>query len=79
MNPPRWISQLIARRQVASRDSMRFLRGLRRRIKKRNKIKIERPELPEKLRAELADYFSDDVSLLSELLGRELGHWRYGD
>ncbi len=76
MNPPRWLSLLISRRQVASRDSMRFLRGLRRRIKKRNKIKVERPELSTQLRNELAEYFSDDISLLSELLGRDLSHWR---
>lgn len=75
MNPPRWISRLIARRQYASRDSMRFLRGLRRRIKKRNKIKIERPAVSPDLREELSEYFADDVSLLSALLGRDLGHW----
>lgn len=76
MNPPRWISRLIAKRQVASKDSMRFLRALRRRIKKRNKVKIERPKTPENLRTELVKYFSDDVSRLSDLLGRDLSHWR---
>ena len=78
MNPPRWISNLIAKRRLTSRDSMKFLRGIRRRIKKRNKVKVERPALSGELRAELAEYFADDIALLSDLIGRELSHWCQG-
>ena len=75
MNPPRWISHLIAKRRLTSGASMKFLRGIRRWIKKRNRIRVERPELTRKFRAELTEYFADDIDLLSELLGRELSHW----
>lgn len=34
-----------------------------------------RPPLPPRLRAELNDYFADDVRHLSSLLGRDLSHW----
>lgn len=76
MNPPPWIGTIIARRQARGRDSLRVFRTLRRYIKKRNRVSVQRPAMEPALRAELTDYFSEDVRLLSELLGRDLGHWR---
>ena len=35
-----------------------------------------RPPLGGALRAELVEYFSDDIELLADTLGRDLGHWR---
>ena len=76
MNPPPWIVRLIMARQHKGLDRLQFLRALRRRIKKKNKIKVERPPLDAGLRAELHDYFKDDIARLSQLIGRDLGHWR---
>ncbi len=52
------------------------IRNLRRRIRKRNTVKVKPAPLPDRLREELAAEFSDDVRYLEELLGRDLSHWR---
>ncbi len=75
MNPPAWISKMIQNRQASGTDSMRTLRDLRKRIKRNNRKKVDRPALPAALRAELAEYFAEDVKQLSALLDRNLQHW----
>lgn len=39
----------------------------------------ETPRLGHDIRAELADYFTDDVALLEQLLSRDLLHWASGE
>ncbi|MCB5943634.1 hypothetical protein [Acidocella sp. KAb 2-4] len=49
--------------------------GVGRFIHKLNYKFLDKPRLSPELRAELQDYFSDDILLLQELLGRDLSHW----
>lgn len=75
MNPPPWIARLIMARESKGQDRMRMLRRLRKRIKRKNNITVQRPQLDSGLRAELHAYFEADIQRLSRLLDRDLSHW----
>lgn len=53
--------------------------GLARRLDRLNTVPTRRTALRPEFRRELVDYFRDDVRLLEELTGRNLGHWLDGD
>ncbi len=75
MNPPAWITRLMLKRQHKGLGRMPLLRAIRRRIKKKNKVRVGRPPLDAALRAELRDFFRDDVARLGRLIGRDLSQW----
>lgn len=72
MNPPPWAFRLI---EVSDKKLLSRLKGVRKRIKKFNKVKERRQELSDDMRAMLRRYFADDVQKLSDLLGRDLTYW----
>jgi hypothetical protein len=76
MNPPPAVTRFIMAREKRGLDRMGWLRALRKRIKKRNKVRAGRPQMDAELRRMLAAYFHDDVQRLSRLLGRDLSHWQ---
>lgn len=76
MNPPRPLARFIEKRQMKGLDWLAYLRPLRRRIKKFNKVEEKRSPLPESLRQLLRTTFADDIERLSRLLNRDLSHWR---
>lgn len=53
--------------------------GLATRLDRLNTVPTRRAPLRPEFRRELVDYFRDDVRLLEELTGRNLGHWLDGD
>ncbi len=76
MNPPRLIARFIEKRQMQGLDWLAYLRPLRRRIKKFNKVEAKRSPLDEPMRQTLRVAFADDIERLSQLLNRNLAHWR---
>ena len=52
------------------------LHSLKREIVARNTLREPRPPLPPAFREELVESFRGEVALLSELMGRDLSHWR---
>lgn len=76
MNPPPFVMRFIMAREKRGLDRMGWLRTLRKRIKKRNKIKLQRPQMDPAFRGELRDYFDEDIQRLSALLERDLTHWQ---
>lgn len=76
MNPPAPIARLIGLFSETGHTRLRALvRPIRRRLKKANTEKTERPLLPPALRQEMAEFFREDVEELGRLLGRDLSHW----
>lgn len=49
--------------------------GIMARIRGWNRAPAQRTELSDAMRIRLIDYYRDDVRLLEELTGRDLGHW----
>jgi hypothetical protein len=52
------------------------LEAFKREVVTRNGLKASRPPLSPEFRAELVEAFRGEVALLSELLGRDLSHWK---
>lgn len=75
MNPPAPMVAWLGFWDRRGWELPRWLRVLRRKLKRRNTRKAARPPLGEEMREELRIAFTPDVELLSELLGRDLGHW----
>ena len=74
MNPPPWIFRLVA---VSKPRMLKRLKGLRKRIKTWNSSNARpRQVFTDEVRVMLRDYFADDVDKLSDLLSRDLGHWK---
>ena len=76
MNPPALLIGALAVAGGGYGAAMRRTRPLRKWIKKRNTYRAHRPPLSETMRAQLRDYFRDDIGKLAGLLGRDLSHWR---
>ena len=72
MNPPAWTYPLI---KFGNVKMLSHLKGLRKRIKRFNKVPEARQIFSPALRATLCEYYSDDVKTLSGLLDRDLSHW----
>jgi hypothetical protein len=72
MNPPPWAFRLI---EISDAKVLSRLKGLRKRIKKFNKVPEDRQDLSDDMRAILRRYFAADVAKLSGLLDRDLTHW----
>ena len=70
--PPRFVNSfrkwLKRTLRIQGTGVWRFLNRINTRPTKREKLSAE-------MKAELADYFKDDVALLSEILNRDLSHW----
>ena len=49
--------------------------GVLHKLTRLNRKPATREPLPQKLREEIAAYFSDDVNLLGQLIGRDLSSW----
>jgi Sulfotransferase domain len=73
MNPPPWVMRLIAH---GGKRAIGPLRYVRKRILNINTERRQREALPEPTRAMLLAYFASDVARLSNLLQRDLSHWR---
>jgi Sulfotransferase domain len=72
MNPPPWAVRLV---EVANGTIIRRMKRVRRRLKRFNTVRQERPKLQDGMRETLRDHFADDVRKLSALLDRDLRHW----
>lgn len=73
----RWpLATTILQRLDQQGRAAQTLKRLRRRLKKRNIVHVERPPLPEPVRAALRESFAEDIAQLSALLGRDFSHWR---
>ncbi len=73
MNPPPWLLRLVARSDFRR---LEWLKGLRKRIKRFNKRKVEqRPAFSAEMRGVIRSHYAQDTALLSSLIGRDLGHW----
>lgn len=74
--PPGRATQFIARTS-ARKDKIRshVLFRLRDGIRRRNKLKAERPPLDADTRAMLRETFAEDIVRLERVLARDLGHW----
>jgi len=72
MNPPPWVYQLI---RISNSKSISRLKGIRKRIKKFNRVPAEHKPMSDATRAMLSDYFRDDIAKLSSLLERDLSDW----
>jgi hypothetical protein len=73
MNPPPWVMRLVA---YGGTRTIGPLRSVRKRIHSINTERRQREALPEPTRAMLRAYFASDVARLSNLLQRDLRHWR---
>jgi hypothetical protein len=60
-----------AKRALGIHEGLGMLRAFRR----LNSVSYQHPPLDSRVKNELADYFRDDVQLLSTLLERDLSHW----
>lgn len=72
MNPPPWVYQLI---RISNSKSISRLKGIRKRIKKFNRVPAKHTPMSEATQAMLRDYFRADIAKLSALLERDLSHW----
>ncbi len=72
MNPPAWTLPLI---KFGNVKTLSHLKGLRKRIKRFNKVPETQQVLSATLRTTLCQYYADDVKTLSYLLDRDLTHW----
>lgn len=52
--------------------------GVGKLINSLNAVQVARSEISPELRSEIADYFHEDVALLSRILRRNLDHWQIG-
>lgn len=75
-NPPRPLAALIDAWERRGWGRPKPYRSLRKRLKRWNTHKAVRPSLAHPMRETLRAAFASDVERLSELLGRELSHWR---
>jgi len=50
-------------------------KGIMRSIREANSITVERPSLPEHLKAEMKAYFKEDILLLQKTINRDLSNW----
>lgn len=75
INPPRPVAALFDAWERRWGRPKAF-RALRSRLKRSNERKVARPPLPEPMRETLRATFASDVERLSDLLGRDLSHWR---
>jgi hypothetical protein len=76
MNPPAPAAALLAAWERRGLGRPRFVRALRRRLKKRNTRRKQRAPLPPALAAELRAAFAADVERLAAAIGRDLSAWR---
>jgi len=76
MNPPKFIAQFIEKREGQGLDKLTYLRSIRRRLKKINKVEVKREALSDPMRQKLRAVFADDIEKLAGLLNRNFEHWR---
>jgi hypothetical protein len=76
MNPPRPVAALLEAWQRTGRQRPRWVRALRRRVKRWNTQRAQRPPLEPAMRERLRAEFAGEVELLGRLLARDLSHWR---
>lgn len=74
-----WLaSDQFLQREGIPREKIWFIRSaasLRKRVLRWNEYSAPRPELGEKLKAEIGAHYKNEVSQLSKMLGRDLSHW----
>lgn len=63
---------------IKNRLGLRFNTGLGAKINRWNRVDKKTDPISPRFRAELVDYFRDDVIRLGELLDRDLSHWLEG-
>jgi hypothetical protein len=79
----RWVSKFLRRppfplKQVKSLLTKRFpeqVRSMGRPIRRLNTRPMAKPAISAEIKSEMAREFADDIELLGDLLGRDLGHW----
>lgn len=76
MNPPKFIVKFMEKREHLGLDQFAYLRAIRRRLKKINKVEIKRDPLSESMRQKLHAAFADDIEKLGRLLNRNFEHWQ---
>ena len=76
MNPPRFIVKFMEKREDLGLDKFAYLRSIRRRLKKINKVEIKRETLSDSMRQKLRAVFADDIEKLAGLLNRNFEHWQ---
>jgi hypothetical protein len=76
MNPPRPVAALLEAWQRTGRPRPRWVRALRRRLKRWNTARAQRVPLSEPMRARLRAELAPEIAKLERLLGRDLSHWR---
>lgn len=76
MKPPSVAMRFLPRTaEHIERSKRRGLLQLRERLRRRNRVKLERPPLDLEMRKLLREAFADEVAQLEDLLGRDLSHW----
>lgn len=76
VNPPRLVAGLLEAWQRTGRSRPRWVRAVRRRVKKWNTRKAVRAPLSPALRERLRRELAGDLERLGALLGRDFSHWR---
>ena len=76
MNPPKFIVKFMEKREHLGMDQFAYLRAIRRRLKKMNKVETKREPLSESMREKLRAVFTSDIDKLAGLLNRNFEHWR---
>lgn len=76
VNPPPIVMKAMKAAQITPQQLRANTRGLRKWLRRRNTEEERRPTMQPALRQELAAYFAPDVARLSQLLGRDLSHWK---
>lgn len=72
MNPPPWVFPLL---KFVKPGNVSRIKGLRKRIKRINKVHKKRAPMDEAMQDKLRAYFAADVEKLSGLLDRDVTHW----
>jgi hypothetical protein len=76
VNPPAPITRLLGSHAGSGYAYLHaWTRPLRRRLKRINAMRMDRPPLDDTTRHMLRDFYATDVAKLADLLGRDLSHW----
>jgi len=68
--------KFMEKREHLGMDQFAYLRSIRRRLKKINKVETKREPLSESMREKLRAVFASDIDRLAGLLNRNFEHWR---
>ncbi len=76
VRPPRPVQQMIAVATGSHHKVPDFLRPMRRKVKQMTRVPAQRQTMDDETRTLLRQAFSEDISRLSRVLGKNLDHWQ---